>query len=81
MRAVNKLAIAYGAASFSAAALHNLFLIYYVDLFFTIYKLSKEWFYVGEIIYMIWNSINDPLFGWFININTTVACNFAILTV
>ena len=27
-------------------------------------KIEPRWFYVGQIIFMIWNSVNDPLFGW-----------------
>ncbi len=35
---------------------------------FAYYHLTPEgvWFYVGEVIYMIWNSLNDPVFGWII---------------
>jgi Na+/melibiose symporter-like transporter len=23
-----------------------------------------RWFYIGQIVYFIWNAINDPIFGW-----------------
>src|SRR5687768_6428898 len=64
---ISSIAIAYGITSFSAATLHNLFLIYYIDLFFNVYKLDHSWFYFVQVIYMIWNSLNDPLFGWFLS--------------
>jgi Na+/melibiose symporter-like transporter len=57
-------AIAYAFTSFSAAAIHNIFIIYYVDLFMNVHQLDQSWFFLGETIYMLWNSINDPLFGW-----------------
>ena len=27
-------------------------------------KIEPRWFYIGQIVFMIWNSVNDPLFGW-----------------
>lgn len=33
----------------------------------SVYKLHTLWFVVGECIFMAWNSINDPLFGWWID--------------
>eukprot|EP01114_Cavostelium_apophysatum_P001315 TRINITY_DN11119_c0_g1_i1.p1 TRINITY_DN11119_c0_g1~~TRINITY_DN11119_c0_g1_i1.p1 ORF type:complete len:474 (-),score=86.24 TRINITY_DN11119_c0_g1_i1:66-1487(-) len=59
--------VAYATSAFSAAALHNVFLIYYVDVFLNVYHLQTGWFYFGETIYMIWNSVNDPLFGWLLS--------------
>lgn len=59
--------VAYASASFAAAALHNIFLTYYVDLYLNVYKLQPGWFYFGEFVYAVWNSFNDPLFGWILN--------------
>jgi Na+/melibiose symporter-like transporter len=64
--ASRSLAIAYGVTSFSAAALHNIFITYYVHLFLHTYKLDSTWFYIGELIFMVWNAVNDPWFGWMI---------------
>ena len=49
---------------FSSACLNNLFVTYYLELFMYVAKIEPRWFYVGQIIFMIWNSVNDPLFGW-----------------
>ena len=37
---------------------------YYVDLFLNVYGVDSYWFYMAEILYMIWNAINDPLCVW-----------------
>jgi hypothetical protein len=45
---ISRIPLAYAATSFSAAAMHNLFILYYVDLFLTVYKLDHTWFYFGK---------------------------------
>jgi hypothetical protein len=69
MKSSTKIALAYSATSFAATAIHNLFILYYVDLFFSVYKLDHTWFYVGETVFLVWNSVNDPLIGWCIYYN------------
>lgn len=54
----------YGAMAFCQTILHNIFLLYHVDLFVSVYKIDKMSFWIGETIFLIWNSFNDPLFGW-----------------
>ncbi|XP_077992698.1 transmembrane protein 180-like [Glandiceps talaboti] len=55
----------YGSLALFLSISHNVFLIYYVDMFVSIYKIDKVSFWVGETIFLVWNSLNDPLFGWF----------------
>ncbi|KAM4635855.1 transmembrane protein 180 [Discoglossus pictus] len=57
-------AVLYGSLSFFISILHNVFLLYYVDTFVSVYKIDKLSFWIGETIFLIWNSLNDPLFGW-----------------
>ena len=59
-------AVAYGAVSFSSAAMHNIFITYYIHFFMETFPVSDGWFYVGEILFMIWNAFNDPLFAWWL---------------
>lgn len=59
--------LAYGAVSFSSAAMHNIFITYYVHFFMEVFRVGDQWFYIGEIIFMIWNSLNDPLFGYLLD--------------
>uniref|UniRef100_A0A8C5R4K5 Major facilitator superfamily domain containing 13A n=1 Tax=Leptobrachium leishanense TaxID=445787 RepID=A0A8C5R4K5_9ANUR len=57
-------AVLYGSLAFFISVLHNVFLLYYVDTFVSVYKIDKLSFWIGETIFLIWNSLNDPLFGW-----------------
>ncbi|TRY90716.1 hypothetical protein DNTS_028983 [Danionella cerebrum] len=44
-------AVLYGSLALFISILHNVFLLYYVDTFVS-------------TVFLIWNSLNDPLFGW-----------------
>ena len=57
-------ALYYGLIALFVAIIHNVFLLYHVETFVSIYKIDKFSFWAGEIIFLIWNSCNDPLFGW-----------------
>nr|XP_006007445.1 PREDICTED: transmembrane protein 180 [Latimeria chalumnae]XP_014350880.1 PREDICTED: transmembrane protein 180 [Latimeria chalumnae] len=57
-------AVLYGSLSLFVSVLHNVFLLYYVDTFVSVYKIDKVSFWIGETVFLIWNSFNDPLFGW-----------------
>nr|XP_040032467.1 transmembrane protein 180 [Gasterosteus aculeatus aculeatus]XP_040032468.1 transmembrane protein 180 [Gasterosteus aculeatus aculeatus] len=57
-------AVLYGSLALFISILHNVFLLYYVETFVSIYKIDKLSFWVGEAVFLIWNSVNDPLFGW-----------------
>ena len=56
--------MAYGSLSLFTTVLHNIFLLFHVDMFVSVYKIDKTSFWIGEIVFLIWNSLNDPLFGW-----------------
>ena len=34
-------------------------------LIFNLYRISNYWFNVAQVVFLIWNAINDPLFGYF----------------
>ncbi|NXS99817.1 MF13A protein, partial [Jacana jacana] len=57
-------AVIYGSLSLFVSILHNVFLLYYMDTFVSVYKIDKLSFWIGETVFLIWNSLNDPLFGW-----------------
>ncbi|KAL0984268.1 hypothetical protein UPYG_G00139240 [Umbra pygmaea] len=57
-------AVLYGSLALFVSILHNVFLLYYVETFVSVYKIDKLSFWVGETVFLIWNSLNDPLFGW-----------------
>lgn len=54
----------YGLISLFTSILHNIYLLYHVEMFLHVYKIDKTSFWIGETVFMIWNSMNDPLFGW-----------------
>ena len=59
-----ELGLAYGSVGLFTAVLHNVFLLYHVDTFVSIYKIDKHSFWFAEAVFLVWNSINDPIFGW-----------------
>ena len=56
--------LAYGAVAFASSAINNVFVTYYIDLFTGYVQLTPAWFYAGQLIFMVWNAVNDPLLGW-----------------
>ena len=54
----------YGSISLFTTILHNVFLLYHIEVFVSIYKIDKFSFWIGEALFLVWNSCNDPLFGW-----------------
>jgi len=47
---------------FGSAAMNNLWVTYYIRYFSQ--RITGPWFYIGQFIYMVWNALNDPIFGW-----------------
>lgn len=56
--------VGYAAAGFSTALINNVFILYHLKLYTTVYRVSDGWLYLVFVIYGIWNTVNDPLFGW-----------------
>lgn len=42
-------AVVYGSLSLFISILHNVFLLYYVDTFVSVYKIDKLSFWIGEV--------------------------------
>lgn len=42
-------AVLYGSLALFVSILHNVFLLYYVDTFVSVYKIDKLSFWVGEV--------------------------------
>ncbi|XP_013383001.1 transmembrane protein 180 [Lingula anatina] len=58
------LGLCYGSLALFTSILHNVFLLYHIETFVSIYKIDRTSFWIGETVFLIWNSFNDPLFGW-----------------
>ncbi|XP_029433552.1 transmembrane protein 180-like [Rhinatrema bivittatum] len=70
---VHQNALAYCTTTLGAGMMNSIFNFYYVKLFLTRYKISEGAFHQAQIVYMVWNAINDPLFGY-IQDNSRVQC-------
>ena len=60
----NRRYIAFGAVMLGSSLMNNLFVTYYIMFFTQVEILDSSWFYIGQIVFAIWNAVNDPLFGW-----------------
>ena len=59
-----KIAFYYGSMTLFITMLQNIFLLYHIEMFVSIRKIDRLSFWIGEIIFLVWNSCNDPIFGW-----------------
>lgn len=62
---LNQNALAYSATTVAATMMNSVFQFYYVNLFINVYRITDTWFNNAQLIYLVWNAINDPLFGYF----------------
>ncbi|KAM8844220.1 transmembrane protein 180-like [Spinachia spinachia] len=70
---LNPGAVAYAMTTLGSAMINNIFSFYYVKLFLNKYKISEGAFHQSQVVYMVWNAINDPLFGY-LQDNSRVPC-------
>ena len=61
---VDQKSVAYAATSLGATLMHSIFNFYYVKIYLNRFHVSETWFQGSQVIFMIWNAINDPLFGY-----------------
>jgi len=55
--------VAYAATSLGAHLINPVFAFYYVKVYLGRFHVPEPWFHLAQVIFMIWNAINDPLFG------------------
>ncbi|CAI5675380.1 transmembrane protein 180-like isoform X3 [Oreochromis niloticus] len=70
---VNPAALAYAMTTLGSSMINNIFSFYYVKLFLNRYKISEGAFHQSQVVYMVWNAVNDPLFGY-LQDNSRVPC-------
>lgn len=66
-------ALAYSMTTLGAGMMNSIFSFYYVKLFLNKYKISEGAFHQSQVVYMVWNAVNDPLFGYMQD-NSRVPC-------
>ncbi|XP_026180882.1 transmembrane protein 180-like [Mastacembelus armatus] len=70
---LNPAALTYAMTTLGSAMINNIFGFYYVKLFLNKYKISEGAFHKSQVVYMVWNAVNDPLFGY-LQDNSKVPC-------
>uniref|UniRef100_A0A3Q2QPF2 Major facilitator superfamily domain containing 13a-like n=1 Tax=Fundulus heteroclitus TaxID=8078 RepID=A0A3Q2QPF2_FUNHE len=70
---INHAAFAYAMTTLGSAMINNIFSFYYVKLFLNKYSISEGAFHQSQVVYMVWNAVNDPLFGY-LQDNSRVPC-------
>lgn len=58
------LPVAYGAIMLASSAMNSVFVSFYLKLFMDVASVTPGWFYAGQVMFAMWNALNDPLFGW-----------------
>ncbi|EGT38839.1 hypothetical protein CAEBREN_21401 [Caenorhabditis brenneri] len=56
--------LSIGLSQFGLSILQTLFMFYYVKVYLNQFHVSSKWFNIAQTLFMFWNTINDPLFGY-----------------
>ncbi|XP_058509208.1 transmembrane protein 180-like [Solea solea] len=72
---VNRAALAYAMTTLGASMINNVFGFYYVKLFLNKYQISEGAFHQSQVVYMVWNAFNDPLFGYMQDNSKVLCCS------
>ncbi|MCI4391787.1 hypothetical protein PGIGA_G00138460 [Pangasianodon gigas] len=65
--------VAYSMTTLGSSMMNSIFSFYYVKLFLNKYNISESAFHKSQVVYMIWNALNDPLFGY-LQDNSRIPC-------
>jgi Na+/melibiose symporter-like transporter len=55
--------VAFAATSLGSHLINPVFYFYYVKVYLNRFHVTEPWFQMAQVIFMIWNAVNDPLFG------------------
>ncbi|KAJ8037550.1 hypothetical protein HOLleu_18389 [Holothuria leucospilota] len=58
---------------FGSGLMSCVFRVYYVKLFLDHYNISQPWFQFAQVVYLVWNAVNDPLFAY-LQDNSEIVC-------
>ncbi|ESP04018.1 hypothetical protein LOTGIDRAFT_110314 [Lottia gigantea] len=56
--------LAYCACTLGFTMLSSVFSFYYVKVFLNYFMIEESWFQFAQLLYLTWNTINDPLFAY-----------------
>ncbi|CAJ0594601.1 unnamed protein product [Cylicocyclus nassatus] len=76
--------VAIASGQFALSIMQVMFMFYYVKIYLNIFHVPQVWFNIAQTLFMFWNAINDPLFGYmqdkpgsWLNSRTRVIRSFA----
>ena len=55
--------LSFATTTLGATFINHVFTFYYMKVYVSRFHVSEPWFQMAQVVYMIWNAINDPLFG------------------
>ncbi|KAJ1349101.1 hypothetical protein KIN20_004550 [Parelaphostrongylus tenuis] len=56
--------ISIACGQFALSLMQAMFMFYYVKVYLVVFHVPQLWFNVAQSLFMLWNAINDPLFGY-----------------
>uniref|UniRef100_A0A915CTK2 Uncharacterized protein n=1 Tax=Ditylenchus dipsaci TaxID=166011 RepID=A0A915CTK2_9BILA len=56
---------------FGLGLMQTTFMFYYVKVFLNVFRVNEYWFNIAQLVFMVWNAINDPLFGYLQDVGGT----------
>ncbi|CAC5401208.1 unnamed protein product [Mytilus coruscus] len=60
----NKTILSYCACVTGFSLIATAYSFYYIKVFMNLYHIEEKWFNGAQILYLIWNAVNDPLFAY-----------------
>ncbi|XP_017277338.1 transmembrane protein 180 isoform X2 [Kryptolebias marmoratus] len=72
---INHAALSFAMTTLGSNMITNIFSFYYVKLFLNKYKISEGAFQQSQVVYMVWNAVNDPLFGYIQDSSRVPCCS------
>lgn len=56
--------LAYFASGVAFHMIASAFNFYYVKVYFNVFHIEESWFQAAQVLHLIWNAINNPLFAY-----------------
>lgn len=56
--------VSIACGQFALSLMQAMFMFYYVKVYLVVFRVPQLWFNVAQSLFMFWNAINDPLFGY-----------------
>lgn len=60
---IDKQCLIIASTNVAGDLLGTIYSFYYIKVFLTIYHLDNLWLNIAQILFAVWNAVNDPLFG------------------